>query len=658
MNKALFSKETRYGIGRLIAMPLLCVAAVYLLYHINDVDSQRSQFRGLFAEEYQGATAAACALVGLACGLWQALFEMRPGPWAFLRHRPVTASRIFIAKLLAALLIYIAIVGVPILGVILWASGRGHLPGPWLWEMAVPSLVDLFAGSVYVPAGLLIASRQARWFGSKLLPVALALCASFGAFVPWLWLAIVFIAVAWLILLPAAFSSFINHGAQRRRGKAGGFAVGLTLVPAAIAIPLLIAGFASMINDLFTDRPASVLSHYYTVIGGELYQIDYSRQRNNYRLAVDEKGNLLADSPAMDKAPQGTGASVQYAGFRDYTLQYRDALTYYDVQQMDASFSQTRIWFWLHKEKLAQEWIKPAAGRSEFRRYIGSDGPAASRADAVPFNPTFATQHRQPLLQPIVEPTRVLSVDQTTGEVHTLFTTPPGERAVSAGRGDDAHCAVATDTTLYVVDKDQQTLFRRAHEPGYISVTLSPAKDGLTYGLIYMPENYWMGRQLFLRCDREGNVLTRTEIPPAQMAYRPASAVNEILETIAIPPGVVVTDAVHSVLYERLRWHHAIGMVVALIGALANWLLIRRDAVGRGLTIFWIIIGALGGFAGILLLLWTHTFPPRVRCQGCNRKRVVNRATCEHCGQPFAQPVTNGIGIFDSARSTAFAVTE
>ena len=51
--------------------------------------------------------------------------ERRPDLWAFLIHRPMTRTGIFLGKVIAGLGLYALVVGLPLLGFIVWA----RLPG-------------------------------------------------------------------------------------------------------------------------------------------------------------------------------------------------------------------------------------------------------------------------------------------------------------------------------------------------------------------------------------------------------------------------------------------------------------------------------------------------------------------------------------------------
>ena len=85
----------------------------------------------------------------------------------------------------------------------------------FLWQYTLPHLADFFTGIVYYFAGLLIADRQARLYGSRVVPLVGALTASALVIaVPWFTAALV-IAVAFAALFAAAaLGSAVSRGYQ------------------------------------------------------------------------------------------------------------------------------------------------------------------------------------------------------------------------------------------------------------------------------------------------------------------------------------------------------------------------------------------------------------------------------------------------------------
>ena len=85
----------------------------------------------------------------LLIGLAHVVFENRGDRWAFLTHRPVWPSALFLRKAFAGLVLYLTATGIPLAFTLAWIAVPSHFPAPFDWRMALPSIADLFSGSAY-----------------------------------------------------------------------------------------------------------------------------------------------------------------------------------------------------------------------------------------------------------------------------------------------------------------------------------------------------------------------------------------------------------------------------------------------------------------------------------------------------------------------------
>jgi hypothetical protein len=65
----------------------------------------------------------------------------------------------------------------------------------------------------------------------------------------------------------------------------------------------------------------------------------------------------------------------------------------------------------------------------------------------------------------------------------------------------------------------------------------------------------------------------------------------------------------------------------------------------------WSLFLLLAGPTGLLVLWGVEEWPARETCPHCGKRRVVNRAACEHCGQAFSPPPRDGTEIFEPVSS-------
>src|ERR1017187_1184503 len=79
-----------------------------------------------------------CAIFSAILGWFQIHNERHRDLWAFLIHRPLSRTRIFFAKAIAGLCLYVAGMGLPLLGLILMIRIPGHIAAPFEWAMVLP----------------------------------------------------------------------------------------------------------------------------------------------------------------------------------------------------------------------------------------------------------------------------------------------------------------------------------------------------------------------------------------------------------------------------------------------------------------------------------------------------------------------------------------
>src|SRR5262245_40980481 len=112
----------------------------------------------------------------LALGFWHALGDFWGEAHLFLLHRPVTRRSIFVTKLVVGLVTYLLCGAAPILLYAIWAATPGTHASPFDWSMTLPVWwMWLSAATVYLGA-FLAGLRPGAWIGTRLAPVAAAIC--------------------------------------------------------------------------------------------------------------------------------------------------------------------------------------------------------------------------------------------------------------------------------------------------------------------------------------------------------------------------------------------------------------------------------------------------------------------------------------------------
>lgn len=148
--------------------------------------------------------AMAAAALAIALGFAQTSGESIRGTWLFLLHRPAPWWNLIGLKLLTGAVLYFVATGLPILIYALWAATPQTHPGPFYWSMTLPAWATLLTVFPVYLAAFLSGLRPARWFGTRLLPLAAGgFLVALAQVLPWWWLlgiAALVVLAAWIVL--------------------------------------------------------------------------------------------------------------------------------------------------------------------------------------------------------------------------------------------------------------------------------------------------------------------------------------------------------------------------------------------------------------------------------------------------------------------------
>jgi hypothetical protein len=167
--KAILWKEFRENLKWGV---LLLLASAFVIIALQIVEPDQIV---LFSGEYLIQTTFGFAAGALALGLLQTVFEGSRDRWAFLMHRGVSPERILAAKAIVGLTYIVAAAAIPLIGMTWWCSHPGNVPAPFHSVAPLVGVIGIFAAFPAWFAGVLIGLRDVRWYGSRVLPLGLAL---------------------------------------------------------------------------------------------------------------------------------------------------------------------------------------------------------------------------------------------------------------------------------------------------------------------------------------------------------------------------------------------------------------------------------------------------------------------------------------------------
>ena len=258
--KALLRKEFRENV-KLAALGLVIYALLLVQQYRDYVASPNNMVQPLAHGGFHEITGWFCAVFGAVLGWLQIHNERRPDLWAFLMHRPMTRTGIYLGKALAGLGLYALVVGLPLFGFIVWARWPGHVAAPFEVAMLRPLAAYVLTGIVFYFAGMLTGLRQARWYASRALGLGVAIIAYLMMQnSPACWHATLVILLGAAILIAATWGGFQSHGYYRGQpawGKAG--------LTAALMLGCMIVAFlaAVLVSNFFPGRERLEPQHGY-----------------------------------------------------------------------------------------------------------------------------------------------------------------------------------------------------------------------------------------------------------------------------------------------------------------------------------------------------------------------------------------------------------
>jgi hypothetical protein len=652
--KALIRKELRENLK--FALPGFLIFSLLLYNSYSAAESQP-----LVSPRFLGPVELVCNLFGLILGWFQVYPEKNRDLWAFLTHRPLTQTQIFLAKAIAGLMIYCVAMGLPMLALVIVASRPGQFASPFEWAMVWPVGGIFPMGAVWYFAGLLMGLRLARWYASRGLILIAALCIYMLAGIqptglPGFWQEPVMI-VAGIVLLAAA-----TWGAFQSCGTDGGQpAWGRRAVVVSLTVGLTLLGLCSQI--LF-----EVLLHGSVRPDFAYFQITKDGVICKVVEKADGRSEItdLSGSPVPDT---NTGREASLADFdrlvapsSPLNVDFGDQSQVRAVLRPDTRFYSScktvdRIhWYWTRAGKLAgydtstrllADTIKPDESVAADARFLRAQVSSSTDSDN-------SKQKSSAIV--LATPRHVWDVNLEERKSQILYTAADGDVIGGARSIGDQGFVVATRNLIEMLDIDGKPIWKTTYKSSNsdaIWVRVSRLAGAQKYAV-------WVGP--YLASNRNNEVADRTY---SRVLF--VSSENGLISETALPPAVQRSFAGWSfwlsalfvppvpLFYFLLGWKAAwlillltkISFGMAIVCALTGWWLGRRYQFSTGTQIKWAIFHLLAGLPGFIAFLSVQEWPARESCPHCRKLRVVNRVQCEHCGEAFAPVEKDGTEIIE-----------
>jgi hypothetical protein len=645
------------------------------------------------------------AIFGAVLGFLQGFPEAQGDKRALLLHRPLTRSRIFLAKVLAGIGLYLLALLVPFAWVVALSARPGHLAEPFRWQMVLPWLADLLAGLVYYFGGMLAAQTDGRWYGSRCLGLVSGLFCSMVVYaVPEFQHALLAIVLLGGTVALAAWGSFTTGGVYALQPRISRLALVATYL-----MSLFTMGFIAK----------SQLGRWCTDVGKvERFLFDrHGRVLNVHQQEEEFQVTALAGglppglkSDHLDfhelrqlEAPQAAPGGVDLAVRRSYRSWNRSLVKYANDTKPG-----NENWWYVPDQGLLIGYNK------QTKRPIGAFGPTGfARPPEQPpgrfQGPLYhASNFPEALARDYLTfPGGVYRVDFDTRTLVTLFLPAVGQQVLWASRWEDERekavlAFIGTNTSVEVVK-----------ETGRPLASLPLDLDPNTYhvqgaGRLENPRRYWVWFEPnwylkpenmekltghLLEYNEAGRCLAGQAVPlrpgnvpicdPRMIDFEPTYSVA-LCGLITSPLEFGLLAATKQALIEDVRrmdgremcpvitflffstqfclpstgylprtpvelslGFATLMLIAAVISGLICLFLSRRYLLDATVCIGWTLCGLLLGPFGLLVMLATQNWPARIPCPKCSALRVVTRPRCEHCGAAYAVPISDGTEIFE-----------
>jgi hypothetical protein len=624
-------------------------------------------------------------LYGSFLGLVTFLPDERQAARAFLIHRAIAPNQIFRTRVLVGLLVYALGIFIPLalLAVYLSAIGPERLPvSPW---QVVPALLTVVSGSIFYFAGIVIACRPANWFGTRLLPLAVAVGGSFLslsvlAVAPlYVTLPLYALSCACAVLMAfAARHAFVRNRSQVAPTRVHSTSMAMRFI--LLASSILVVGTVGLLPlNLAYQTTYRYPTTEFDKDGIPVYVVRSSaRSRDGVNETLESIPMLDASEPRPERI-EISGLQTQFmlnalsepSNHFDPTFvhQIGDRQVFFDpsgyllVYQINHAFGAMLEWV------IASDTVShPNEPRGTPFQKI----PRFLTAQNIYPQVNFSFEVTQPStlsLQSLTEWTIVtsdgiLQVDLGKRTIESLLKQSVDSFGLPIAGGAE---------WLAIQAGDSVRVYKTEASPHGVQTTqftlLSTLKTARSVGssLCYRDGDNWTyldgyATQQNFRVTRctAGETRSYSFAPPGETLKSIVRQRNESLYSFgALPPLLSVGSLVVTQSFSDFNAIDYLPLVVQLLAAITLTVAVTRF---RGLrsrqAALWVVLAGPLGLGVPLAVLAIYPVAVYEICGACQRRRRVENANCEHCGATWDALPTEGIEIVESSAVETLSTVE
>ena len=392
------------------------------------------------------------AVFGGGLGILQMTFESHGDRRAILLHRPVSPSRIFLAKALTGAGLYLAALGIPLMvylvGTFLPGHVAPHLAFPVRWQLLFPWFAGILAGLVYYFAGALLALRRGRWYGSRSLGfLAAYLCTFLVGNVSEFWQALLGMVLFGGLTAVAAWGSFLTAGDYKPQPLLAKFGLAFTFLTGLVVLSM--EGKTIIESRLFRSKADRSDSNYVVDRNGRVLILERLgregiRVKDRHGQELDEFRKKPVHEVRAElerlQAPLTSAHSESFHGHRNYRV-----ISRFLVRLGNSSMPPSESWAYVPDQGRL---VGYDLGRQQLIGSIGPDGftPAGEQPHSR-FEGRLDYSNIRANPDYLVFPGGVYTVDFVQRRLQLLFSPAVGETVLSARdwRGDGSWASLKDD---------------------------------------------------------------------------------------------------------------------------------------------------------------------------------------------------------------------
>ena len=632
------------------------------------------------------AVGAAAIISSVALAIAQFALNQKAASRGFLLHRSLTARQIFLAKIIVGGLLYVLAIFVPLSATAVYLEWIGPERLPTSWHQTVPAFSCSFFGFSFYFGTSMVICRPARWFGTRLLPIAapvLIIIATIWVSLPMVGAILVFLMglVGCLVLALASLAVF----------ETGENSIAPVAKPE-IVFPIKSTLFISSI--IFATAVFSAPTFIIEPTNYNLHSVDFDGIGEpwlvHYHSIVGYNANqVIAHYPMVEDKTQGAakyapsdGKEMDCAWFSAIQV---PAGRVWDFQRLKQSTKGT--WFFDESGRiLSYEFIDNQIGVINFRVIEKTPIAGAATTGKEKFAHLNAAHVSETKfgIDVLLDANGVYAIGPKNGVCFTLLDRPiDGFTDRRFGEERMVTLALANQGTIshYHFEKSDES-------PAGIELKLDAsfdvevsrklnysdrlnflAPDNWTLVTQSSPKEYRITR---MRPSDEKSVSYTYGVPfeqNSESTKRLQRLIMGLIATVGSCVLVIISTALIGMMnpdavvdfggaIERISSASTLIVIMAIIATLLTYTMTRVRRLTTRQSIVWSLIGFVGGMGTALAVLAIYPQVNLERCPRCDRNRRVERERCEHCDAEWEPPANEGIEIIDDIDGTEATQTE